>query len=298
LALFFNGISAGCAISSKLTGLSIVPFVAAIHVTHLLSQYGWASATRPRAFYIDLITKGCAIAFFAGLVFFASFTAHIIVLPYRGDGEEPTPVRIRDSLLAKGEANPNRRVRTENQSLIWNILALIYYMHSHKTAIGADPPEGSAWYTWPFLTGKWVVFWADSSANLICMGQVVNVYCGTLAVIACALMPFAFRWAPRGFAEDWARIAAFPFAYCASLFPFALVGRPMFFYHYIMPNIFAMTTCAAAVDVFLRRVERIKGMVLAYCQIGAALAFFFWSVWTYGMQTDDFEIRVWNKRWQ
>jgi dolichyl-phosphate-mannose--protein O-mannosyl transferase len=74
--------------------------------------------------------------------------------------------------------------------------------------------------------------------------------------------------------------------------------RQIFFYHYIIPNIFGMMTWVAGLDLLLKRFERAKAMVLTYSQIGTVLAFYFWSVWTYGISMEDFDIRLWNKRWQ
>jgi dolichyl-phosphate-mannose--protein O-mannosyl transferase len=297
-ALIFNGIAAGCAVSSKLTSLSILPFIAVVHITQALSIYGWGLAIRDRWFYVHLITEGCVICLCAILVFFASFTAHLIVLPYHGDGADMVAGQFRQTLIKKNRPNQNWRVRTQGQSLIRNILSLNYYMHIHNMRISGAHPYGSRWFTWPFLTGKWVLFWTEGGSHVMCQGQVVNVYCGTLSVIVCALLPAVFFWTSREFREDWARISAFPLAYCASLFPFALMQRQIFFYHYIIPNIFGMLTWVAGVDVLMKKAEYIKGMALAYSQIGTALAFFFWSVWTYGIKMEDFDIRLWNKRWQ
>jgi dolichyl-phosphate-mannose--protein O-mannosyl transferase len=132
----------------------------------------------------------------------------------------------------------------------------------------------------------------------MCQGHVFNVYCETLAVIAFFLLPVGYRWASKQLVWVWVETAAFPMASCASLFPFALMRRQIFFYHYIISHLFGMITCVAVLDRFLAQFERIEGMVLAYSQILAVLTFYFWLVWTYGIQKEDFDIRLWNKLWQ
>jgi dolichyl-phosphate-mannose--protein O-mannosyl transferase len=97
---------------------------------------------------------------------------------------------------------------------------------------------------------------------------------------------------------NWTRIMAYAIGYCCSLFPFAKMTRQLFFYHYIIPNLFGMFTFVALIDLLLVKFPRFKAGALTYVQVLTALAFFFWSVWTYGIEMQDFDIRLWNSKWQ
>jgi dolichyl-phosphate-mannose--protein O-mannosyl transferase len=156
LAIVFNGFVVGCAVSSKLTSLSVLVFIAIVHLTQLFAVH-----KLQREFWLLTVTKGCVLAFVAILVFFGAFTAHLICQPFHGGGEEFVSLQFRKSLLDSNAPNANWRVRTVNQSLLWNIVSLNADMHSVNMRISASHPHGSAWSSWPFLTGKWILFWTD-----------------------------------------------------------------------------------------------------------------------------------------
>jgi dolichyl-phosphate-mannose--protein O-mannosyl transferase len=132
----------------------------------------------------------------------------------------------------------------------------------------------------------------------MCQGQVFNVYARTLAVIMYIGMLVGVKWWDAEFWRDWLRGVVFPVAYCCSLFPFATMTRTFFFYHYLIPNIFGMLTFIEMIEVFLRRWQRVKAVLLTYAQILTVITFYFWSVWSYGIPMEHFDIRLWNKKWQ
>jgi dolichyl-phosphate-mannose--protein O-mannosyl transferase len=295
----FNGLAAGCAVSCKLTSLSLLPFVGLFHTVRLgLVHYSDGKMAVRWDFLGELAAIGTVIAAVAAIVYFVAFAVHIIVLPYRGSGMEIMPANFRRTVMQKGVAENNWRSRVVNQSLVKNIYALNRVMHYHNMRISGSHPYGSAWYSLPFLTGKWVLFWTQGGGHVMCQGQVFNVYAGTLAVIMYLGMVVGVKWWGVEFWRDWLRGIAFPVGYCCSLFPFATITRTLFFYHYIIPNIFGMLTFVEVIDVLLRRWQRVKAAVLTYAQILTVIAFFFWSVWTYGIPMEDFDIRLWNKKWQ
>jgi dolichyl-phosphate-mannose-protein mannosyltransferase len=134
----------------------------------------------------------------------------------------------------------------------------------------------------------------------MCLGQLFNVYCGTIAVILGFAMgvlgALGRRWVSKELVWTWLKILPYPAGYCMSLFPFARLTRQMFFYHYIIPNVFAMLTFVQLVDL-TGLSARIRTCLLTYAQVGTALAFYFWQPWTYGGPLEDFHVRLWNHKW-
>jgi dolichyl-phosphate-mannose--protein O-mannosyl transferase len=298
LALIFNGLAVGCAVSSKFTSLSLLPFVAIVHTIDLLNE----KLAITMRFLVDLVVMGFTIGVCIVFVFFVSFSLHLMCLPYRGDSWQMMPHSFWGTLFDKRNPNANWRMRTQNQSLVGNIVSLNRVMHRHNMAITADHPYGSKWHSWPFLTGKWVLFWTEGGSHIMCQGQVFNVYCGTLSVIGCFVLAVIaglfWRKLPAKLLWNFVRVMAFPIGYCSSLFPFAAITRGLFFYHYIIPNIFGMLTWVSAVDLLMEEWPRAKAVVLTYTQVLTGLAFFFWAVWSYGIPMEDFDIRLWTKKWQ
>jgi dolichyl-phosphate-mannose-protein mannosyltransferase len=255
-----------------------------------------------KQFVINLVVMGLTIGICIVFVFFVSFSLHLIVLPYRGESWQMMPGPFSKSLFDRRNTHTNWRLRTLDQSLVKNIYHLNRVMHRHNMAILASHPYGSSWFSWPFLTGRWVLFWTQGPSHIMCQGQVFNVYCGTLSVIGCGVLGIigALFW-KRLSSEliwKWFRVLVFPIGYCSSLFPFAAIRRTLFFYHYIIPNIFGMLSFVGAVDLLMNQLPRAKAVILTYAQVLTGVAFFFWSVWTYGIPMEDFDIRLWTRKWQ
>lgn len=305
LSLIFNGISCGCSVSTKLTSLSLCPFVGLIHVIQLIEIHqNKVIKNRQifnREFICDLIVRASILIIMIILVFFTSFVFHFILLPYKGSSSW-IGYPFEKSLLNKGDANKTWYVRTQNQSLIKNTIKLNIAMHKNNMHVTSAHPYASEWYSWPFLTGKWVLFFSEGSRHIMCQGQPFNVYAGTLSVIFVFLFGFVLIIFQKKICHEikiyWWIPASFAFGYCASYFPFAFIKRAMFFYHYIIPIIFGIITFVTALDNLLINHQIIKAAILTLAQIVSALAFFFWSPWTYGISMQDFDIRLWNKKWQ
>ncbi|OHT09246.1 Dolichyl-phosphate-mannose-protein mannosyltransferase [Tritrichomonas foetus] len=254
-----------------------------------------------KEFIIDLLIRGLVLIFMIILVFFTTFSLHFIFLPYQGSHDTWVSNSFSKSLIRKGTPRKDWGPRTKDQNIFKNIIQLNKKMHKANMRISASHPYASKWFTWPFLTGRWVLFYSDGPRHIMCMGQVVNVYCGTLSVIFVCLFFFVVLFYKK---LDWnLKIkywlpASFAFGYCASYFPFSLIKRAAFFYHYIIPIIFGIITFVATVENLLYKHQTMKAFILVYAQIFTVLAFFFWAPWTYGYPMEDFDVRLWYYKWQ
>ncbi|KAK8894078.1 hypothetical protein M9Y10_022510 [Tritrichomonas musculus] len=306
ISLFFNGFSVGCSVSTKLTSLSLCPFIGLIHILQVIEIHQNQVIKEKKIistdFICDIIIRACVLIFMIIFIFFTSYTFHFILLPYRGSSTSWIGYSFQKSLLDKDSPNKNWTLRTQDQSLLKNIVNLNIQMHKNNMHVTSDHPYASNWYSWPFLTGKWVLFYSEGSKHIMCHGQAFNVYAGTLTVIfifTFGIFCLIFsKKVPHDIKVNWWLPASFAFGYCASYFPFAFIKRAMFFYHYIIPIIFGIITFTTTVDNLLINHQVIRAIILTSAQIITAIAFFFWSPWTYGIPMEDFDIRLWNKKWQ
>lgn len=297
LALVFNGIAAGCAVSCKMTALSVLPFVAMVHFVDLVEMY-YKTTDFAKRLFRNLAERGVVIGVFALIVFFMTFVVHLILLPYTGPDVAFTPEHFGKSLIDPNDPNPDWNVRTENQNMLKNILILNYYMQYYNAMVTEPHPYASPWYSWPFLTGKWVLFWVGESRYIACHGQPFNVYCATLSVIlnvGGGLYHISKRRLGFHGLHMWMRTLCFALAYCASLFPFILVGRVVFFYHYIISNIFGMVNFVAMLDFYVPR--RYGKTALTVVLVLTSVAFLFWAPFTYGLPIANPQSRLLFKSW-
>lgn len=301
-ALVFHGFAAGCAVSCKFTALSVLVFVGIVHLVDLISIYykNLDFRTLKEPFLKELSERGCVIGLVVVVVLFSTFVIHLIVLPYLGPDVAFTPDAFAKSLIDPEDKNPNWKVRTENQSLVKNILTLAYYMHKYNMGITDVHPYSSKWYTWPLLTGKWVLFWNGESRTIACHGQPFNVYCATLSVFVSLGIGVTLLLKRKSLDFQrfglWMCVFSFSFAYIASLIPFALVGRVLFFYHYLIPHIFGILNFIAMIDFYCS--ERAKRVLVALVCLCTSAAFLFWAPLTYGLPLDDMKGRILYPVWQ
>ena len=308
IALIFNGFAIGCAISSKYTSLSLLPFLGFVHGVQLLEihQDFFALLFKTKkiklTFLIDLMIRAIVLILIIFLVWFTSFAIHLMLLPYRGTNNWVGPHYTQALLNKHGTKNWTKR--TEHQSMLKNVISLNKNMHHNNMLMLSPHPYSSKWYTWPFLTGRWVLFYAYQGKHIMCMGQVFNVYTGTLSVIfvvlygMLCLIPTKITKISNDIKFKWAIPALFVFGYCSSLFPFVLIKRTTFFYHYIISLIFGIIVYCMVIDILFKNHKVIKGFIFTLSQVLTIVALIFWSPWVYGYYIKNFNVRLWTVKWQ
>lgn len=302
-ALVCNGLSIGFATSTKYTSLSLLPFAGFVHLIQVLELYPEVlnSFKFSKAFFVNLLVRALVLIVTILIVLFGSFSAHFILLPYEGSHMYFMPESFRRSLLKKSKPEWHKRV--VNQSMIKNIIDLNVVMHKCNMGISGFHNYGSKWYDWPFLTGKWVLFWTRDGKHIMCMGQVFNVYAGTISVILCILLGM-LSLIGKKFDHDniirWLHTFIYVVGYLSSLLPFALIKRALFYYHYIIPTIFGIMAFTSLVELYIRNYYlRVMAFVVA-CGLTTA-AYIYWSPFAYALPIDfpkDFWPRVWNQKWR
>jgi dolichyl-phosphate-mannose--protein O-mannosyl transferase len=152
----------------------------------------------------------------------------------------------------------------------------------------------SKWYQWPVLDMIWCKLWEKGERAVWGFGQPFVWTSGFVCVIVAS--GACVKWFRKGsFDRRKTTVLLMVVGFWASYLPFALVPRTTFFYHYIIPSIFAAMATAAFLDQFERRFwVGFGGAVLGML---AVFGLVFWGPLAYGLPVRDFRERVWMKRW-
>ena len=270
------GATLGAAASCKYTSLGLFAVFGG-------TQLVWIFRARPSIpliFYRAFVILGPAF-----VVFIGSWYWHFISTPFAGYHSEF------GSALARNLINKSR-ADTEywgNRLIGPPVLARIWYwnqiMHTINMKSALPHPYESRPLYWPLLMDKWVGFISIGDTRFIrCMGTPF-VYWFSFAGLVIAILCF-----PLGKSDSVNALLIWGWA--VSYFPFFLVPRTLYLYHYIIPLMFAVMNLAAVVE---RILPRYSAVVLALLCFGC---FLFFSPWCYGISCPKCQDRLlWTQRW-
>jgi dolichyl-phosphate-mannose-protein mannosyltransferase len=148
------------------------------------------------------------------------------------------------------------------------IVLLLRAMYIYSRDLRATHPASSRWFGWPFFLGSPVSFWVHAKQSIVMMNSPVACIASTIGFIG-------------GFAtDDW----SYSVGYAVSLFPFALIKRVTFCYHYEIPLMFGLMAFAGFLNrVVAKAFYRTAGKVGTLC---AVFCFVMLSPFVYGMSRE------------
>ncbi|MCX5766678.1 MAG: phospholipid carrier-dependent glycosyltransferase [Gemmatimonadetes bacterium] len=227
LWLLAAAIAAGAAVSIKWTGLSALGVIGARRLFLL--------AARERSLG-SVLRDGVGFALVAAAVYVGSFWMHFALLPDSGPGDG----WMSDAFTKTLEGSVNH-VHGAKLAL-WREVADIHKaMSDMNAAIGKqESAPSSPWYTWPIAKHS-IVMWAPSGLAaarqrwILMFGNPV-VWFGALAGMAVAGWAVFLRVAGVPVRTLFLLLAGYVINYA----PFALIHRPMYLYHYLMPLVFSL----------------------------------------------------------
>ncbi len=163
------------------------------------------------------------------VLYFSFFIMHFMLLPHPGSG---------DSFMSKSfydtQHDLHADLSIEPMSMWKQFLELNRTMYSANKSITQGHAYGSMWYTWPFMV-KPVYYWTDDMGRFIYFfGNFVLWFFGAASVIWAVITQLLYRFRRNihinlllvGFFVNW--------------FPFLLIDRVMFLYHYMISLIFSI----------------------------------------------------------
>ena len=136
------------------------------------------------------------------------------------------------------------------------------------------------------MTGNYVAFWGGGVREVNCMGNVFVYYLSFFGLF----INFIFIKS-----EKWDIALRYIIGWVVSYFPFFLIPRSMFLYHYLIPLMIGCVSCGIAVDRILPRLW--VGIFLVIICLLCFTGFIIGSPFSYGIPHLDKKITIWTNNW-
>ena len=273
------GITLGLASTCKYTALGLLGVDG-------MTQIVWILSSKPDIKSIVIRAAAFIVPFVT--VFLGVWTVHFVLTPYTGYNSNYFSPEYQKTIITPEKENytywGNRLL---GPGLIKRIFVWNKIMNSINMRSDIPHPYESLPIYWPLLLDKYVLFFSEPNRSINCIGSPATYWMSSICLLL-TVIGFVFGKC------DW-RNALLLWAWSVSYFPFLLVPRTMYMYHYLVPLMFAiMNTCVLIYNVLPRKVaEYIMTVVLILC----LLVYFFFSPWIYGYECKDCGGRMWLKQW-
>ena len=153
---------------------------------------------------------------------------------------------------------------------------------------------------WPILSGVMCYFWGRDGNEIRCIGNVFSYYFALIGVIFTTIQLYnLFNKGSKNiskiFDNRYLLAFRFVFGWAVCYFPFYLIPRVMYQYHYCIPLIIGLMAFGSSLDLYFPR--KWREIVAVVVIILAAFGFYMWCPLMYGTKQRDREISIWTKRW-
>ncbi|KAK8836895.1 hypothetical protein M9Y10_037421 [Tritrichomonas musculus] len=239
-------------------------------------------------FFDEIVTRGSILLGSVVIVHLLSFVIHNLLLLYHGTGTSYLPQMMQKQLIDNHHLSGELwGWRASFPSTYLRVVALAVDMHAGNMGIKAFHPYQSRPQNWPLLTGNFVAFWSRFGTEVDCIGNVFVYYPAFFALL---FVLFAFK------KEKFHIAIRFVIGWSVSFFPFYLIPRSLYLYHYLIPLIFGCMSTGAAIDLWLKPFWR-GTFCAAFC-ILALFGFYLWSPLSYGTPHLEDNVVFWTKNWR
>ena len=279
-----SGLSLGAACTCKNTAWGLCALNAFIHIAELFLQYKEFSYD----YFYELCIRGFTLLGCALFVYIGSFCVHFILLPFNGQGTPYLPQDMKDQLIDPGEGELSLwSTRVRGHSLIWRSIKMTIIMHTGNMGITQWHPYQSRPLGWPLLTDIFVAFWKKDKREVTCIGNAFSYY---LAFIGVVSLIFGYK------KKKFMIAIRYTVGWAVSYFPFYLIPRTMYLYHYLIPLMLGACSFGAFIDLFIPK--EYKGAIAIVACFLCFIGFILWSPYVYGYEPWDKQVTIWNDNWQ
>ncbi len=281
---FISGLSLACAFSIKWTGLT---FLFLVCLWELWG--GIKNKIALKEWLVKIISFGIIPVTF----YMAIFQIHFHLLSKSGTGDAFLTPAFQGTFLGSEYAGkypaPSFFSKfKELNSVMWS---------SNSPAL--THPYGSKWWTWPLMLRP-IYYWnhvvSDGlEAKIYLIGNPV-LYWGGLLSLYFFVSSLIYQW-PK-YKTKIEVMAFLGIGYCVNFFPFALITRVMFLYHYFTALIFSILIMVFMIDSIEN--ESLKKKLFSGLVIFSLIFFFFFSPLTYGTPLSEHaqSLRFWFASWR
>lgn len=284
LWLYLSGFSLGAACSCKNTAWGMCGLNGLYHVLELWITHNYMITPH---FISEVSNRGVILISTAISVYFISFIIHFALLPFHGQGTGYLRQNMRDQLVDSNLIGHQLwGVRVTGSSVLWRSIILTFIMHTGNMHITQFHPYQSRPFGWPLLTDIRVAFFLSGNIEVACMGNAFSYYMAFFGVISCI---FAYNH------KKWIISLRFVIGWAVSYFPFFLIPRSMYLYHYLIPLMFGCMSFGAFIDLYLPKF--LRGYLAVISCFLAFVGFVLWSPYCYGSPSYDKKVVIWNQNW-
>ena len=283
LFMLLSGVTLGAACSTKNTAWGLMPFAGFVQIFKALQFY----KTFGSKFIASIIIRANLLIVPIVLIYFLSFTIHFILLPFSGQGSPYLSPEMRDQLILKNNIDSEIWAkRLKKPGLFVRTLLLSFNMHQGNMKLLNFHPSQSRPINWPLLTGNYVLFWGAGQKSVACIGNAFVYYFAFLSIILNLVVISKPKWdISLRYVIGWS----------VSYFPFFLIPRSMYLYHYLIPLIIGCMSTGAAVDRIFSR--KWVGIMLFIICLSCFFGYYLWSSYSYATPQLDRETLIWNDNW-
>ena len=279
----FSGITLGAATSCKFTALGLVAIDG-------ITQLFWIFFNKPNLY--EIIKRGILILFPTFFTIYLVWIIHFMITPFIGHHSYYIKKEDQHTLIDPLKINltywGNRVSKSPllNRIIDWNLVMNRINMRSNIP----HPWQSSPQY-WPFLLDKYVSFYTGPGERKIpCMGSPAAYWLSSISIL---LIPIALIFKKA----DWKNLLLC-FSWSVSYFPFLMVPRTMFHYHYLVPLMFAVMNLSILIDNLTKNSFLLRGSLLTLILLLNIFSYlFFWPL-IYGTKCNNcWKTRIWLNRW-
>ncbi|OHT04501.1 Dolichyl-phosphate-mannose-protein mannosyltransferase [Tritrichomonas foetus] len=277
---WFASLTLGAAISCKHTAFGLIALNAIVH-------FIWIYKYKP--LLQEVVKKALQFLFSMIFIFFFTYFIHFIILIYDGPGTDY--MRDSDQITFLKESS-FRGLLLMGPSLLSRTIYLTFLTFAGHMSVMKEHPYESKPQYWPLLLDKAMCFTRFENRSVMCIGSPLIYWPSTFSLIVtfvCLIMSKKTDY----------RHFFLLFGWSVSYFPFFLIPRSMFLYHYIIPLIFSVMCQAAIIEsLFARRYPFIQYFLHWLMNFSGIASYIIWYPIVYGTECNDcLAIREWFSCW-
>lgn len=266
--LALGGVFFGAASSIKWTGLGFLGFAFLVFLWDIFL------ARQRKILFLQLFLSLLLIPF---AFYLLAFFFHFLLLPASGPGDA-----FMSEAFLRGEKGFSAK-----------FLELNGTMYRANATLTATHSYASEFYTWPLMLRP-VYYWVKDfggglTGRIYFLGNPFVWWFGTLGLffgLRLLKKRESLRWLYLGYLLNW--------------LPFALVGRVLFLYHYLVPLAFSLAIFSSFwFDWLNKNWQNKRQLAVGAILILVVLGFLFFAPLTYGLPLSEkaYKLRVWLPSW-
>ena len=238
----------------------------------------------------ELCMRGIVIGFFCVSVLIISFAAHVIIIKYREYTINEISNEYEESLLWNWEKDHSRHVK--QMGLLKRIYISIFRMQQINNMCTKAGGFESYWKQWPIININILLYAQPPPGFILMLPNPITWISALLGPIFLTSFILIFGFKQR---HLWKNII-WPIGYAVSLFPFILVPRTTYVYHYLISLIFGVLSFSVFLHIlFSGKYQHIfNSFTLLFIIVSFILLFYYLPI-TSAMSGYSIKTKPWKE---